>query len=187
MDWNTIQSRLHDFGFYPGAPDGDPGRLTREAIGKALDLLSKLNPAPGGVTLYPSPAALATVHKVKASSFADPADVLAFKRCKAEGKSNAECFKVGDNGIGKWGDDTTVDSPMCALPYEDWQALGGNARGAKVLVKANGREVVCELMDTMPHKANIKNGAGIDLNPAAVAVLGLKPPIMIPATWEWLA
>ena len=127
----------------------------------------------------------AGLHKVKASSFADPADVRAFRRCKAQGKSDQECFKVGDNGIGKWGDDTTADVPMVALPPEDWKPLGMKARGAKVRVAANGREVICELRDTMPARKNIKNGAGIDMNPAACAALGLKPPVMISATWEW--
>lgn len=125
------------------------------------------------------------VNQVKASSFADPADIASFKICKAKGGTDQECFKVGDNGIGKWGDDTTVNVPMCALPPEDWQSLQ-NPRGAKVLVKANGKQVICELRDTMPRKANIKNGAGIDLNPAAVKALGLNPPIMISATWEFI-
>lgn len=126
-----------------------------------------------------------TAHHVKASSFADPADVVAFRRCKAQGKSDQECFKIGDNGIGKWGDDTTEPVPMCALPPEDWKPLGDKARGAKVRVAANGREVICELRDTMPAKNHITNGAGIDLNPAAVEALGLKPPVMISAVWEW--
>lgn len=126
------------------------------------------------------------VHSVMASSFADPADIAAFRKCKATGKSDQECFKVGDNGIGKWGDDTTNGKPMCALPPEHWRPLGIKARGAKVLVKANGKQVVCELRDTMPSLVNIKNGAGIDLNPAAVKALGLKPPIMIKATWTWV-
>ncbi len=137
------------------------------------------------------------VHRVKASSFADPADIMAFKRCKAQGKSDRECFKVGDNGIGTpnlgepdssgrlIGVDTTQPVPMCALPPEDWLPLGGNARGAKVRVEANGKSVICELRDTMPRKANIKNGAGIDLNPAAGAALMLTPPFMVSATWQW--
>ena len=41
--------------------------------------------------------------KVTASSFADPADVKAFNHCKAQGKTDQECFKVGDNGIGQFG------------------------------------------------------------------------------------
>lgn len=135
--------------------------------------------------LFPKKSMSNPVHQVKASSFADPADVNAFRRCKAQGKSDQECFKIGDNGIGKWGDDCTSSVPMCALPPEDWQYLS-HPRLSQVLVKANGKQVVCLLGDTMPHKANIKNGAGIDLSPAAVAALGLNPPIMVPATWEWV-
>lgn len=133
----------------------------------------------------PTPAGASGIHHVMASSFADPADVRAFRRCKANGGTDNECFKVGDNGLGKWGDDTTANKPMCALPPEDWKPLGSRARGALVIVAANGKEVLCELRDTMPRRENIKNGAGIDLNPAAVAALGLTPPIMTRATWRW--
>lgn len=126
------------------------------------------------------------VHSVQASSFADPADVAAFRKCKAAGNSDQFCFSKGDNGIGRWGDDTTTAVPMCALPPEDWEFLGSRARGAKVLVKSGGKEVVCELRDTMPHRKNITNGAGIDLNAAAWKVLGKTPPVMESATWQWV-
>jgi hypothetical protein len=125
-------------------------------------------------------------HHVVASSFADPADIRAFKKCKATGKTDQQCFKAGDNGIGKWGDDTTTNVPMVALPPEDWKPLGKRARGAKVEVAANGRKVIAELRDTMPAKKNIKNGAGIDLNPACCKALGLNPPARVGATWRWV-
>jgi hypothetical protein len=127
-------------------------------------------------------------HTVKASSFADPADIAAFKKCKARGNSDAVCFSVGDNGIGCWGDDCTRSIPMCALPPEDMEEKWGSINAAKhkgVRVEANGKSVVCILADRMPRRANIKNGAGIDLSPAAVAALGLKTPLMVAATWEW--
>ncbi|EDY16895.1 hypothetical protein CfE428DRAFT_5524 [Chthoniobacter flavus Ellin428] len=125
-------------------------------------------------------------HSVKASSFADAADVAAFRKCKAEGGGDTYCFGRGDNGIGKWGDDCATGSgPACALPPEDWATWGGKARKKKVRVRVLGREVICELRDTMPHRANITNGAGIDLNPDAVAALGLRPPLMIAAEWQW--
>lgn len=133
----------------------------------------------------PTSAAAWEVHHVKASSFADPADVRAFRLCKAAGGTDQHCFFVGDNGIGKWGDDTTKNQPMCALPPEDWKPLKEQARGAKVLVTHGDKQVVCELRDTMPARANIKNGAGIDLNPAACAALGLRPPMMADVTWHW--
>ena len=53
---------------------------------------------------------------VIASSFADPKDIAAYKKAIAEGKTEAEALKVGDNGIGKWGDNTARDDvPMCAF------------------------------------------------------------------------
>lgn len=125
-------------------------------------------------------------HPVKASSFADPADVAAYLRAKAHGMSDARAFKFGDNGIGCWGDDCKGGSgPACALPPEDWKPFKAAARKKKVIVKANGKQVVCELRDTMPHRENITNGAGIDLSPDACAALGVKPPVMIRATWRW--
>lgn len=126
-------------------------------------------------------------HDVRASSFADPADVAAFRRAKAAGKSDQEAFKVGDNAIGCWGDPTDADRPMCALPRDDWKHLGGIAQGAGVLVQSlkSLRTVRVELRDTMPAKKNIKNGCGIDLNPAACKALGFKPPCLEPVSWAW--
>lgn len=121
-----------------------------------------------------------------ASSFADPADVIAFRKCKAQGHSDQHCFALGDNGIGKWGDDCSSGSgPACALPPEDWQQFGGAAHNKKVIVTGNGRTVTCFLRDTMPHRANIHNGAVIDLSPDTVEALGWKPPLMAHVTWQW--
>jgi hypothetical protein len=128
------------------------------------------------------------VHAGKASSFADPKDVERFNKCKAQGKSDKECFKVGDNGIGCWGDDCTGATPCCALPPDDMIERWGSVAAAKhkpVLVAANDREVICVLKDRMPWKKNITNGAIIDLNPGACAALGLKPPVMVSAKWRW--
>ncbi|MRW83760.1 hypothetical protein GJ698_06585 [Pseudoduganella sp. FT26W] len=127
---------------------------------------------------------------VKASSFADPGDIAAYKKAIAEGKSEAEALKLGDNGIGYWGDDTTSETtPMCALPREVWGEKWGTkgaARGKKVSVTYAGKTVVGELRDTMPHLANIKNGAGIDLNPGFAKAFGLKQPFMIDGVqWVW--
>jgi len=128
---------------------------------------------------------------VTASSFADPSDVAAYRKAIAEGKSEEDARKLGDNGIGKWGDDTTSeDVPMCALPPEDWQAKWGtenDARGKRVSVTYNGETVIGELRDTMPKKAHIKNGAGIDLNPGFAKAFGIKQPFMLKGVnWEWL-
>lgn len=124
------------------------------------------------------------VHVVKASSFADPADVRAFRKAKAAGKTDQEAFRVGDNGVGLWGDDCSEGSgPACALPPDFWHTFL-HPRGTKILVHGNGRSVVCQLKDTMPQLKHITNGAGIDLNPDAVAALGEKPPLMMPVSWQ---
>lgn len=154
-------------------PDGAWGPLSQGAF----DAL--ISPA----TIPKDPA----VHSVRASSFADPADVAAFLRCKAQGKTDQQCFRVGDNGVGKWGDDCTAGAgPMCALPPEDWTALD-KPRLSKVEITANGRTITARLGDTMPARKNIRNGAGIDLSPDACKALGLTPPLMVPATWRWAA
>jgi hypothetical protein len=126
------------------------------------------------------------VHDVTASTFADPGDVSAFRACKARGNSDMTCFGMGDNGVGKWGDDCTAGSgPACALPPEAWSQFGSGARNKQVVVTAKGRTVTCFLRDTMPHLANIHNGCGIDLNPDACAALGITPPNTVAATWAW--
>jgi hypothetical protein len=120
-----------------------------------------------------------------ASSFADAQDLADYRRSGS--------LSHGDNGIGCWGDVTAqLESPMCALPPEEILAECGSlkakaARGRRIGVRANGHEIVCLLADRMPAKANIKNGAGIDLNPAAAMRLGLTPPFLVPASWWWCA
>lgn len=120
-----------------------------------------------------------------ASSFADPKDVEAFKRCKATGKTDKQCFAVGDNGIGQFGKITAQEhTPMCALHGEDMIAKWGSIKAAahkKVKVFVGGKSVICAVEDRMSSPK-----ASIDLNPAAAKMLGLKPPFMEEATWEWL-
>lgn len=125
-------------------------------------------------------------HAVIATSFADPADVRRYRACKAAGKTDRECFRVGDNGIGYWGDNTTLPLAMCALPREDWQPLKNRARGARVIVEAGGLSVICKLADTMPSRKNITNGAGIDLNPHACQLLGFRPPVREKVEWWYV-
>ena len=128
--------------------------------------------------------------KAIASSFADPADVAAYREAISEGKTEEEALEVGDNAIGCWGDNTSSDErPMCALPPDDWKAKWGDgaaARGAKVAVTYQGKTVIGELRDTMPAKANIQNGAGIDLNPGFAKAFGVNPPFMLnDVEWNW--
>jgi hypothetical protein len=119
-----------------------------------------------------------------ASSFADPADIRRFRKCKAEGKSDKQCFKVGDNGIGFWGDDVSEGTgSACALPPEVIE-LNGLRHNYPVIVSRNERKTIALLKDHMPHLRNLANDARIDLNPDACRELGLVPPVMTEVTYE---
>lgn len=117
-----------------------------------------------------------------ASSFADPADVEAFKRCKAQGKTDKQCFAVGDNGIGQFGENTAqTHTPMCALHADDMIALYGSIAKAahkKIRVTHESLSVICSVEDRMSVRKRV------DLNPAAAQALGLRPPFLVPITWE---
>lgn len=118
-----------------------------------------------------------------ASSFADPADVRAFQRCKATGKTDIQCFAVGDNGIGQFGANTAQEhTPMCALHKNDMIARWGSINGAahkKVRVTVGDKDVVCLAEDRMSAPGRI------DLNPAAAKVLDLRPPFLVDCVWQW--
>ena len=127
--------------------------------------------------------------KAKASSFADPADVVAFNKCKAKGKTDGECFAVGDNGIGKFGADTTSSTrPMVAIHPTDATARWGSMHGAahrkvRVTVIESGKSVVATVED------QLGKAGRIDLNPGAAKKLGLSIPIDPKTTdvlWEWV-
>lgn len=165
-----LQTALNSIG-YDLVVDNWHGKKTEKAL---TDFMDSLTSQDDWIT-------------VKASSFADPKDVEAFNRCKAYGKTDAQCFAVGDNGIGKWGHVTAQDKvPMVALPRDIWQRAERRG-GAKVQVRFSGRVIDAILGDTMPSLANIRNGAGIDLNPAACKQLGLVPPIMQDGVyWRWV-
>lgn len=127
--------------------------------------------------------------KTYASSFADPDDVRAFQRCKARGGSDIECFAVGDNGLGCWGQPTTGDEPIIALPKDDLQARFGRwqrGKNARVKVTIHGRTVECLVRDCMPWKKNLHNKAGLDLAPGAQRAFALQPPFLVPCEWEWV-
>ena len=128
---------------------------------------------------------------VFASSFADKADVAAFKKAKAKGMTDQEAFKFGDNGVGFTGLDCTDEAiPFIALPREDWmERFGSKAKASRqpVMVTINGKTVTCIIGDTMPSRKNIKNGCGIDLAPGAQKAFGLTPPFKVSAEWKWPA
>lgn len=122
----------------------------------------------------------------QASSFADPADIRAFKKCKGKGYSDEHCFAVGDNGLGYW-DDSTVEGTgnSCALHKsllrekfgDDWRK---KARNSQVRVTVQNKSALCFVRDICGKVDRI------DLNPDAVRALGMEPPILVDASWEWV-
>ena len=118
-----------------------------------------------------------------ASSFADPADLVKFKECKATGKSDLFCFSKGDNGIGQFGKITAQDKiPMIAVHRDAMVQRWGSVNGAAhrpVIVYANGKSVQATVEDRISAQGRI------DLNPAAAKLLGLKPPFVVPCKWKW--
>jgi hypothetical protein len=122
--------------------------------------------------------------RATASSFADPADVRAFERCKATGRTDKQCFAVGDNGIGKWGANTAqTTTPMVAVHPRDAVAKWGSMNAAahrSVRVTVGNKSVAATVEDQLGVAGRI------DLNPAAAAKLGLNPPFTVPCVWEWV-
>lgn len=169
-----IQQQLHV------AEDGVFGELTQQALQHLL-ILPAASPWP---LTAPGPAEDGW-HHVLATSFADPQDVARFRQCKLAGGSDAHCLTVGDNGVGKWGDDCATGDLLVALPPEYWAPFGHAARLKLVDIQIGGKTLLARLGDTMPHLANITNDAGLDTNPGVGAAAGLRPPYKVPAAWRW--
>lgn len=119
-----------------------------------------------------------------ASSFADPGDVVSFNKCKATGKSDQACFRVGDNGVGQFGKITAQErDPMVAIHRDDMVAKWGS-------VNAAAHRIVRVTVGTKMIHASVEDRLGvagrIDLNPACAKELGLKPPFLVKCTWSWV-
>lgn len=143
---------------------------------------------------------MSDVHEVWASSFADPADVAAFKMCKLHGgyhsggvwhpgSSDNHCFEVGDNGIGYWGDDVSAGSgPSCALPPEVIDYFGLQHNSPLIVTnKETGAQATVYLKDHMPHISYLESHNRkyrIDLNADACHLLGISIPAEHIVTWR---
>ena len=133
-----------------------------------------------------------------ASSFADPADLAAFKKWykiyRDHGMSDEAATKAalakGDNGIGFTGIFCATDKEcLCALPPEEWKSkwkTKTEASGKGVNVTYKGKTVAGKLGDTMPPEGKRLNEALIDFNPGFAKAFGVKPPFMLKGvSWEW--
>ncbi|MCF7788630.1 MAG: hypothetical protein K9N47_21080 [Prosthecobacter sp.] len=120
----------------------------------------------------------------EASSFADPADLRSFKKCKATGKSDLKCFAVGDNGVGESGVITAQEhTPYVAIHDRFLLSRWGSRHAAwlrKVEVVANGRQFIAQVGDRISAQGRI------DLNPACLLLINKQAPLKIDAKWRWL-
>lgn len=165
-------------------PDGVPGPKT-DAAWEALKAAYRASLASGGTGR----------RAAQASSFADPADLEAFAKCKRdhgyrsngvwhEGGSDNHCFEVGDNGIGAWGDATVEGSGPCvAITAKELIAKWGSTEnGRHRIVRVFYKDKVAEF----PVKDLLGVSGRVDLNPDACEVLGLKIPVSANIEWEWV-
>jgi hypothetical protein len=154
--------------------DGQWGTKSQKSLNAALKGQGGVGAAAGGNGPF----------SATASSFADPADKAAFDACKASGNTDHFCFGKGDNGVGAWGTDTTsTTKAMVAVHEKDAFARWGSWAGAahrRVRVTINGKSVLATVEDKLGTKGRI------DLNPGALAKLGLKPGNLWPCVWEWV-
>lgn len=154
-------------------PDGFWGPISQQAFNDQHD--TGAGPGAGGGAGF----------KATASSFADPADVRAFERCKAQGKTDQACFRVGDNGIGQFGKITAqTHTPMVAIHKDDMIARWGSVHGAAhrpVTVTISGKTIQATVEDRLGVPGRI------DLNPACAKQLGLTPPFLVKnCVWNWV-
>lgn len=119
----------------------------------------------------------------KASSFADPADLVGFRNCKKKGHSDLFCFNYGDNGIGQFGDITA----QTVTPYVAIHRSYMISRWGSVLASAHREVFVCINNSVQRIKVGDRISAKgrIDLNPAAYGLWKLTAPLMIDAKWKW--
>lgn len=103
-----------------------------------------------------------------ASVFANRKDLARYREAKARGASEIEALRVGDNGRGKWGDDTTAPTPQVALPND----TAGLAHGRMVEIQGPKGTTIARVTDAMPSTPHLRGRANVDLNPAAAAAVG---------------
>jgi len=114
--------------------------------------------------------------RMKATSFADEADLRAYNRAINDGFTPQEALRKGDNGLGAWNKSTVAGTgPCCALA----PTVEGFRRHAIVRVTFGDKFVDCDVRDIAPEGV-------IDLNPDAVAALGLRAPLSVMVDWFWL-
>lgn len=107
-----------------------------------------------------------------ASIFADPGDLRRYREAIANGATEQEALRVGDSGVGAWGDDTTS-------MHRPQVAIYGAPQNALVRVTGPKGTVIAMNTDKAPDNGRI------DLNPATAAAVGHTGGLM-PVTWDFI-
>jgi hypothetical protein len=114
--------------------------------------------------------------RIRATSFADPADLLAFNRAIHSGRTVEQALEVGDNGIGAWGKSTVRGTGPCIALHP---SVEGFRPGRIARVTFGEKSVDCDVRDIGPKNV-------VDLNPDACSALGLRPPVSQLVDMFWL-
>ena len=114
--------------------------------------------------------------RLRATSFADAADLRAYNRALQSGRTGRQALEVGDNGIGAWGKSTVAGTGPCVALSPHFSGF----RPGRILRVTFGEKFVdCDVRDIGPEEV-------VDLNPDACAELGLKPPVSTFVDVAWL-
>lgn len=178
--------------------DGTWSPTDQQALLKASGTVKKrvqslLSVTPDGIWMTKSQGALNELRALagddwiycQASSFADPKDVAAFKRCKQGGKTDLQCFAVGDNGVGQFGVITAQDvTPYVAVHHDDMVSRWGSEHGAalrevELIIAGHPEPIIAKVGDRISERGRI------DCNPAILKIAGRKAPMMTGAQWRW--
>lgn len=121
----------------------------------------------------------------EASSFADPEDLRRFKKCKAKpGKTDLQCFAVGDNGVGECGVITSQEHTPYVAVHKDFMVSRWGSKSAawlrEVEVVANGVTFRAKVGDRISARGRI------DLNPACLKLINKPAPLKTAAKWRWV-
>jgi hypothetical protein len=122
-----------------------------------------------GASPFPNTAANGT-YSGTGTVFAGPKDLNAYQTAKANGASENDALKVGDNGVGASGVKTATNDPMVALKPSFMQA-NGLKFGDPITVNANGAQVVARVQDHLPEDS----ASLVDMNPGASSALKVDP------------
>jgi hypothetical protein len=139
-------------------------------------------PLPGSESLTPEFDASKEMgeQSAVAAITADPQDLHRYQSARMNGVSHEDALKVGDNGLGTWGDNlASATNPMVELP----EGTPGADQGRLVRVSGPSGSVIAKVAGLIPQSDG--HNVSIHLNPAAARATG-HPGGLVPVKWEYV-